>query len=88
MNYLIGVCSFTGVLLFRMRNEWLDADLLLGLWWRVLLTCVQWSDAHVTKEMYVELEKLNKDVLTKIGSFMLPINPKVSATKLIVEKCR
>jgi len=40
------------------------------------------------KEYQNELEKLNRDYFTKIQHFQIPLNPKLEASTLIIEKCR
>jgi len=47
-----------------------------------------YGDVHILKEYRAELEKLNRDVFGKFGTFRLPINPRLEATSLDVEKCK
>eukprot|EP01006_Ploeotia_vitrea_P036247 TRINITY_DN66000_c6_g18_i1.p1 TRINITY_DN66000_c6_g18~~TRINITY_DN66000_c6_g18_i1.p1 ORF type:complete len:1249 (-),score=825.13 TRINITY_DN66000_c6_g18_i1:300-4046(-) len=46
------------------------------------------SDSDCMKEYHKELHKLNKRFFSKIGKFQIPLQPKLEATTLIVEKCR
>jgi hypothetical protein len=48
----------------------------------------KYSDADCMKEYSIELEKLNNDFFLPIGKFQIPLNPKLEASTLIVEKCR
>jgi len=45
------------------------------------------SDADCMKEYTKELEKLNRDFFEPLGQFQIPIDPKLVATTLLVEKC-
>jgi phosphatidylinositol-4,5-bisphosphate 3-kinase len=49
---------------------------------------LQYTNEEAMKEYTKELEKLNKTVFEPMGKFQLPLNPKIEATSLIVEKCR
>jgi phosphatidylinositol-4,5-bisphosphate 3-kinase len=48
------------------------------------------SDAEATKEYHAALAKLNRDFFRQLegGKFQIPLNPKLEATVLRVEKCK
>ena len=48
------------------------------------------SDAEATKEYHSQLAKLNRDFFAKMagGKFQIPLNPRLEARSLIVEKCK
>jgi phosphatidylinositol-4,5-bisphosphate 3-kinase len=48
------------------------------------------SDADATKEYHAQLTKLNRDFFARMegGKFQIPLNPKLEAKSLIVEKCK
>ena len=48
----------------------------------------KYSDQQCMVEYHKELNKLNRDFFRKMGSFQIPLNPRLEATTLIVEKCR
>jgi len=45
------------------------------------------SDAECMKEYIKELEKLNRDFFEPLGQFQIPIDPKLVATTLLIQKC-
>ena len=47
-----------------------------------------YSDEDAMAEYRKELEKLNADFFGPMGKFQIPLNPKLEATTLIIEKCR
>jgi phosphatidylinositol-4,5-bisphosphate 3-kinase len=48
----------------------------------------KYTDQQCMKEYNSEIEKLNRDFFSKMGSFQVPLNPRVEATTLIPSKCR
>jgi phosphatidylinositol-4,5-bisphosphate 3-kinase len=47
-----------------------------------------YSDEDAMREYRKEITKLNADFFGPMGKFQIPLNPKLEATTLIVEKCR